>query len=852
MLATPASLISNHSWRKLSGGSSYLVTRDDGVAGYDERRRTSFPYAAVLAIAMLWPVAALSDAGPRDVKRFDIPRQRADQALIEFAEQADVTFIFPAAQAKKVTANAVRGELTPQEAIAKLLQGTGLQPGFNASGVWTVKANDESSDKGDAMKRSGLIASLIAALSGAGHANGEEAGGSTPTSLALEEVVVTAQKREERLADVPVPVTAIDAVTLATQSQVLLRDYFATVPGLNVAPGVQSNQTVSIRGITTGTGNPTVAILIDDVPYGAATNIGGGRFIPEIDPGDLARIEVLRGPQGTLYGASSLGGLLKFVTRDPTTEEFNGALQVGMSDVRGGDDPGYSLRGSVNVPLSDAWAVRASAFTRRDAGYIDNIRTSQADVNETTAQGGRLSTLWQPSDSFSLKLTALAQELEEDGQSFDAIALPDLQQNQLAGSGWSERKTQSYTATLTSKIASADLTSLTGYTINQFSGSTDFGNETLGHFDGSKLTQELRLSMPIGERLEWLIGAFYTDEDSELTQTTITVDQATGTRTGFGGFTITPTTVEELAAFTDLTVQFTERFDVQFGVRGARIRQTFNEQVTNAAGVITVRPELHPGATAFTYLVTPRLKLSPDLMVYARLASGYRPGGANPSPGGVVPPQYEPDKTQNFELGLKGDFLDRRVSLDASAYFIEWKDFQFNLFNPALITYTSNGGRARSRGIELAAGLRPLSGLTIDGWVSWGEAELTENFSPAATAIGVSGDRLPFSSRFTAHVDVEQEFPLWNEVSFFVGAAANRVGERFGPFRNNVVRQVFPAYTQVDLRAGMRSESWSVDLFATNVTDERGALAGGLGALPSNALVYIRPRTVGLSLTKNF
>src|SRR5262249_48926184 len=155
-------------------------------------------------------------------------------------------------------------------------------------------------------------------------------------------------------------------------NQLRLRDYYSRVPGLNLTPGTQSGQVLSIRGISTGSGNPTVGVTVDDVPLGSSTFLGGGAVVPDFDPADLARIEVLRGPQGTLYGASSISGLIKFVTADPSTAGFTGWLQGGVSSVSHGHGAGYNARGSVNVPLSDTFAVRASGFTRKDPGFIDN------------------------------------------------------------------------------------------------------------------------------------------------------------------------------------------------------------------------------------------------------------------------------------------------------------------------------------------------------------------------------------------------------------------------------------------------------------------------------------------------
>ncbi|HWW84955.1 MAG TPA: TonB-dependent receptor plug domain-containing protein, partial [Vicinamibacterales bacterium] len=172
-----------------------------------------------------------------------------------------------------------------------------------------------------------------------------------------ENVVVTAQKRgEERVRDVPIPVTVLNADSLVDNGQVLLRDYYSDVPGLNLSTGLYAMTTLTIRGANSGGGDPTVGVIIDDVPFGSST--GYGTWIPDFDPGDLTQVEVLRGPQGALYGANSMGGLLKYVTKDPSTQSIDGSVDVGTMAVYNGDKPGYNLRGSVNVPLNDALAMR--------------------------------------------------------------------------------------------------------------------------------------------------------------------------------------------------------------------------------------------------------------------------------------------------------------------------------------------------------------------------------------------------------------------------------------------------------------------------------------------------------------
>src|SRR4029077_16305041 len=210
----------------------------------------------------------------------------------------------------------------------------------------------------------------------------------TQSPATLEEVIVTAQKRLERLQDVPVPASVISTDALTNSDQTLLRDYYSSVPGLSMTTTAQSSQILSIRGIVTNPGNPTVGITVDDMPFGSSTVGGGGLVVPDFDPGDLSRVEVLRGPQGTLYGASSLGGLLKFVTVDPSTVGVSGNLQAGLSSVHNGDGIGYTYRGAINIPVSENLAVRASGFARLDPGYVDNAVLRVKGINTARADGG--------------------------------------------------------------------------------------------------------------------------------------------------------------------------------------------------------------------------------------------------------------------------------------------------------------------------------------------------------------------------------------------------------------------------------------------------------------------------------
>ncbi len=679
-----------------------------------------------------------------------------------------------------------------------------------------------------------------------------------------EEIVVTAQKRAERLQDVPVPVTALNTDALFDTNQVRLQDYYTRIPGLSVTPqGVRGAPMLAIRGITSGDfANPTVGITVDDVPYGSSTFIGGGYMAPEIDPSDLARIEVLRGPQGALYGVSSLGGLLKYETVDPSTDRITGRVQAGTSSVRNGDGLGYNARGSINLPFGDTFAVRASAFTRREAGYIDNVQSGQQGVNQEDADGGRVAALWRPSDTFSVKLSALLQDVKTHGSALAEVqpGLGDLEQIALPGIGGFHRKNQAYSANITAKLGRMDLAAVSGYSHNTVDFRIDYtpGLLTPAEFENpletTKFTQEVRLSAPIGERLEWLLGGFYTDEDSTWISNLYLSDAATGERLSTFLHYRNPTTFKEYALFGNLTIRFTERFDLQLGGRESRSDQT-SSAVTVFGGTSTVTQETDSRHDAFTYLVTPRLKVSPTVMVYARLASGYRAGGPNANFVFLgVPSSYKPDKTQNYDLGVKASFFDQALSIDASAYYIDWKDVQIsvNAPNSPGSVYTANGARSKSQGLELVVTSRPVAGLTIAANGTLYDAKLAEDFPITSSSPGKAGDRLPYISRFTGSLSVNEEFAIAGEIAGFVGGRVSYVGKREGNFSSSALRQQYPSYTTLDLNVGANFNSWTANIYANNITDKRGILSGGLDSLPINSFTYIRPRIIGLSLSRVF
>ncbi|MEP7247773.1 MAG: TonB-dependent receptor, partial [Gammaproteobacteria bacterium] len=449
------------------------------------------------------------------------------------------------------------------------------------------------------------------------------------------------------------------------------------------------------------------------------------------------------------------------------------------------------------------------------------------------------------------------------------------------GTGRSEWKHQVYSAIVTAQLGKSELTSLTAYSDNPNydvvdftaspltgalplfypdAGVTDFSNVLRQTYSSGKFTQELRLATPLGERLDSLVGAFYTTETNKYVIESLAIDAADGTVVGTPILWRDSLKFSEYSAFADLTAHFTDRFDVQAGGRFSKNNQTLHHREWTVFGGFVGR-DPKSSDDSVTYLLTPRFKISPDHMIYGRIASGFRPGGPNAVCNDVdVPCKYRPDKTVNYEVGAKGNLLGRLLAYDVSVYRIDWENLQVSEIDVSgTYNYNANASRGQSQGVELSLRARPTEGLTLALWGAYTDATLREDFTSLSTAFALAGDRLPYSSRISGRFSADQEFAVANGMEANVGASVTYVGDRVGEFVPSAAlasqRQEYPAYAQVDLHAGLQYDTWKGNLFLQNLTDKRGVTGGGFNNQTNYNpywFNYIQPRTIGLSLEKTF
>lgn len=723
--------------------------------------------------------------------------------------------------------------------------------------------------------RRAVLATSVGLLAlGCGHA---ALAAAAADGTAVEEVVVTAQKKSENVQNVPQTVNVVGATQLQDFHVNQLTDIGAYVPGLQIdSSGTPGQTTISIRGVAPISSGTTVGTYIDETPIGSSSyHERTQSYALDILPYDVERLEVLQGPQGTLYGANSLGGLLKYVLVQPSLTTTSLRAGGELTGVKGAGSVGGGLRAMVNTPLvQDKLGFIASYGYANTPGYIDNARTGEKDQNGVRQESGRLALRWAAADNLTVRLGALFQSVNADGNATmaldpvtlkplygdlkDANYLPNIFRSRLqyySGDinwdlGWASLvSATSYSSQRTHSIQDATVTfqpiyGLFGYPDGLSAFDLDLGNR--------KFTQEVRLQSAPGHKLEWLAGGFYDHETSTNHQIeTATMPDGTpiaGLNPAFEG--LLPITYNEYAFFGDLTYHFTDRFDVMGGVRYAHNSQDFRQTILPGPLLPPSDVPGHSSEGVWTYSVSPRFHVTDDIMTYVRVASGYQPGGPNTALPGV-PPAVKSDTLTSYEVGLKSMFWDRRVTLNLAAYDLEWKDIQVVGSLPGGITYTTNGGTARSRGFQADGTIRPIQGLTVQGTLAYTDAKLTEDVPSVG---GMAGDRLPYVPKWSGSLRADYAWPLMGEWEGHAGAGLRMVGDRFslGPFA--ISQYKTPAYSALDLNLGVSNDRWNLSVFAKNVTDKRayltaGAIQDGLsGAIPLVEGAILQPRTIGVSL----
>ncbi len=841
--------------------------------------------ACILSSAAIAPAASQAVATTRSEPRsFNIEAQDLGSALKAFAFQSSREIFFaPELTAGKQT-HGVVGRYDDFDALRKILADTGLTYSVTESHAILVRdSSSVSSTRPAAYLLGGSMLHLAQADTSAGQSASESsptsstarssnagyAGASQDDSDELFEVIVTATKRQEKARDIAGSVSAMSGEQLEAIGAQSYQDYLSRTPGVVFNAGPLGDSTAIIRGVGTSVGKdqgqgPT-GYYINEIPL---TEPGYAIAIPDVDTFDVERVEVLRGPQGTLFGSSALGGAINFVAREASTEGLDAALQTSASSTRHSDgNMGYTGKGMINVPLGDTFAIRGVAYTRKEAGYLDNIGTGRKASNEQTDKGGRFSAVWTPGEATKVSLLSLYDKSRTPDFGYRYPELGEFARNTLLPEPV-EFELQLHSLRLDQDLDFATLTAIAGYSEKKRSLTNDF-TEFYGaglpnptpYFDKGESDNrsfEVRLSSPKGERFDYLVGVMGTKTDktfrdsitSEGSFEILSANPANSPADLRGDefyWGIGKIDGEEKAVFGEANYRFADQWTLTFG--GRYFDTEVNSQSVYSGifypGSLTLPPG-HQTEDGFAPKVSIAWRRDADLMVHALASKGYRFGNPNtifPLAGFDTPSGWETDSLWNYEIGVKTTWLNRRLQADLTVFVIDWSDLQVRLYRPDDVTYGTNAGKARNIGQEFSGLWRISDAFDVSLNVTHLDAQLSQTVISSGNVVLRDGQQLPGSSEWQLSAMAIARLPLASSPT--VTLSHRYLSDAPQSLQTPNLR--INGFGQTDLRVGATFKSVGVTAFVNNVADKRGVTFGygdfGLGLQD----FIIRPRTFGVA-----
>ena len=722
-----------------------------------------------------------------------------------------------------------------------------------------------------------------------------------PTSAAgnpqgqLAEVVVTALKRSTSIQQTPLAISAVDAQSLSNQGITDSTQLARVSPDLTITQGSNGTDRLTIRNIY-ASGEPTVGLYYDDTPItgsvGVSSDAGGST--PDISLFDIQRVEVLRGPQGTLYGAGSMAGTVRLIFNKPDLTRYSGSTADQVDSVDGGGI-GYNTEGEVNIPVVQGLlGARVVGFYGHQGGWLDNTTLGLHDFNDSNSRGGRLLLRAQPASNITFDALAVIQDMQGYSSAWNYQTYvnggPKFDQ-MLETRTPVDDKLELYSGTLNWDMGFATLTGVGSYSDRQLSYSFDYtpyftgaatnatpttsgclvyaGIPKGGACDPAQLagykalansmapvtahqpqythesTEEVRLAND-QHALKWTLGVFHSYRtnfvDSELDLS----DPATG-------FALVPTqktyqrtvldVLEQYAGFGEASYDVTRKLTLTLGLRYFDYKKTDTGIVQQ--GNIVVGNSVQPPITASssqTGLVrkfSANYQFTPDLMAYASASQGFRPGGVNESiglPAALGP--YKSDNLWDYETGVKSEWLRHTLILNADVFQINWSNLQVSATaNNGAFGFITNAGNVKVRGVELESTMLPIDRLTLSLSGSFTKAVLEGNETAppgiVITGAGVNGDYVPMSPQVTAQGSADYVIPVSDNLQILTHADASYMGTAWTQFaRVNAYQHELPAYTLTGLRVGLENADnrWGVYLFVNNLLNVTGFVGKSGGA----------------------
>ncbi len=711
-------------------------------------------------------------------------------------------------------------------------------------------------------------------------------------------IVVTASRQGAMSAqDVPIAVSAVDPLELSEKGLGGLQDIARMTPGLNVVQSTPGVNRIDIRGLTTGLtaasnvqDRPLVAVYLDDVPM----SLQG--YSPDIRVFDLERVEVIRGPQGTLYGAGSMAGTIRYITAKPTTSGVLGSVEGIVSTSTGGG-VNYSLRGIVNLPLTENLALRAGGYQGRNDGYIDNVGLGKNNANSDESTQFRVAARWTPAPNVTLDASVTVAKLDVNGLNASYPRLGKNKYTSIVPEGFNDNlKIYNFTAEV--ELDFATLTSSSAYLDRHFSQNLTFEQtgpqfgfpgriNALGVIKNNleDFSQELRIVSAKNDVLNWSAGGFYQSGKRHYYQnvTSPGFDAAYGALRGnpnfnsqtdylaFGRDTIfsglQDIDEKQFALFGEAALTL-GKFEFTGGLRYFNWKQTFDLFFGGLAGARGLRTPLVANGKAKADGFNPRfvasVKPTDDIMIYAEAARGFRYGGVNQPVATTIcgadlaaigltegPGSFGPDNLWSYAIGSKNQFFDRRVTLNVSAFRVDWKDVQSTRNLACGYRFTENAGRVKSTGLEIESRFKITDAFSFTASGSYTKAEANGDLINIGAR---DGDRAPYFPKYIMNATADYVIPI-GESELKLSADFQARGSSFTEFRRTAVRnRKIPSSEIFNLSATYDLGDWEVGVFGTNLTNNRAVslVSPPTTIEPGDKYFLGRPRTIGMRAKRSF
>ncbi|WP_296615579.1 TonB-dependent receptor [Sphingomonas sp.] len=688
------------------------------------------------------------------------------------------------------------------------------------------------------------------------------------------DIVVTAQKRAERVRDIPLSITAVSGADLALRGLSDAQSLSFNVPGLSVFNQGGGQLDISIRGVQSYRGKSSLTgVYVDDAPL---SGLQSGFIAGYVDFAavDLQRVEVLKGPQGTLFGEGAVGGVLRYITNDPALDKVSGSITLSGYTTQGGDPSGEAT-GVINLPLTDKLGVRVTGLYKTLGGWIENVGTGVSNYNDEQVGDVRVKALWQPTARLTIKALANVHRDRGDGnnivnypllttfrnyegtsflQAFDP-KFPTNYRNDFELYNLSASYDLGF-ATLLSSTSRLNTNSSGQYT-QLYGGTPPAGNpyplfEQVQLGFGNRLrmtTEELRLTSASTTPFKWVLGASYKDQSLDAIPGSRYARLTYGARVqqGINAGVVNNTLSKSWAVYGDLSYKIASMLEVGGGLRYFDDKRHDSD---NVAG----HPSFSGSFGKLTYRAFARLKVNDNINIYGNIGSGFRSGGFNAANKVAMgaPAHIGNETSIAYEVGTKTSFLDGAVAFDFAAFETRYRDQQqdVTLINSSgvLVQYTTNAGNANIRGLEWLLSLRPVRSFKLNFSGDVFDSKYTKVSPVAAVYVG---DPMSFVPNFDLQVSANYQFHWASDLPGFIDIDLTHRGKQYSIWRGLTLGSQYDVshpLTFLQASVGISYQGFQFTVFGKNLLNERHPLVPN----PTGVYAQGRPRQIGVTIGKSF